>query len=99
MTPPPDLPAPGRAGYKPDMPDAEFPVSRCAICAKDVLCHLALAPDDVEIFRCVDCASEISRPAVRWVGFHDIEALGYGFVLPEAGCGRPDCGQGRCGRA
>ena len=84
------------------MPDAEFPVSRCATCAKDVLCQVALEAaggGDAEVFRCIECERPVSRAAVRWLGFHDIEGLGYGFVLPEAGCGRPDCGQGRCGRA
>ncbi len=41
-----------------------------------------------------------SAPAdVRWLPLAELEAAGYGFVLPEGGCGRPDCGNGRCGRS
>ena len=77
----------------------EFPVAHCAVCEKDVLCHLDLDEDDQELMRCLDCSTPVDAPAVRWLDIHAIEELGYGFVLPEGGCGRPDCGNGRCGRS
>ena len=34
-----------------------------------------------------------------WYRLFKEESAGYGFVLPEGGCGRSDCGNGRCGRS
>jgi hypothetical protein len=78
---------------------AEFPVTCCASCAREVLCYLDLDGDERQIICCVECATPADPAAVRWLTLADLEALGYGLVLPEAGCGRPDCGQGRCGRS
>ena len=47
--------------------------------------------------RCVECAAVAAPAALRWVTLAELEEVGYGFVLPEGGCGRPDCGGGRCG--
>jgi hypothetical protein len=83
-------------------PAADFPITRCASCQKDVLCYFDLDGPDAdaaEIIRCLECSTAIALEAVRWVDFHDLEALGYGDALPEADCGRPDCGRGRCGRS
>lgn len=77
----------------------EFPIVRCATCDADVLGHLDLDPHDATIVRCVVCATVAAPDAIRFGDLHALEAIGYGFVLPEAGCGRPDCGQGRCGRS
>jgi hypothetical protein len=77
----------------------EFPVTRCAECARDVLCCVELDARDEERIRCVECAAEIDPAAVRWLAFEELERAGYGFAIPEGGCGRPDCGQGRCGRS
>jgi hypothetical protein len=78
---------------------AEFPVTRCTSCAREVLCYLDLGGDERQIICCVECATRADPAAVRWLALADLEALGYGVVLPEGGCGRPDCGQGRCGRS
>jgi hypothetical protein len=78
---------------------SEFPVTRCAVCEKDVLCYLDLDDEGREVARCLDCSAAADRETLRWLDLHALEELGYGFVLPEAGCGRPDCGKGRCGRA
>ncbi len=80
-------------------PAPEFPVTSCATCGRDVLCYLDLDTDDNEIARCLECATEAPPVAIRWLSLAELEALGYGYVLPEGGCGRPDCGNGRCGRA
>ena len=81
------------------MIDDDFPIARCAPCGRDVLTHVDLDADGEERRRCVHCDSDIDPAEVRWV---DAEALGHaGYTLEGAagaGCGRPDCGQGRCGR-
>ena len=77
----------------------EFPIVACAVCAREVLGYLDLDEDEREITRCLVCASVASAGAIRFGDLHAIEAIGYGYVLPEAGCGRPDCGKGRCGRS
>jgi hypothetical protein len=77
----------------------EFPIVHCAICEADVLGYRDLDEDDREITRCLACETIADAAAVRFGDIHAIEAIGYGFVLPEAGCGRPDCGKGRCGRS
>ncbi len=81
------------------MAATEFPIAHCSICDKDVLCYADLDDDERELLRCLDCSTVADGTAVRWLDIHDLEGLGYGFVLPEGGCGRPDCGNGRCGRA
>jgi len=78
---------------------AEFPIVRCATCARDVLGYRDLDEQDHEITRCLECATVAEPAAIRFGDLPAIEAIGYGFVLPEAGCGRPDCGKGRCGRS
>jgi hypothetical protein len=77
----------------------EFPIVPCATCARDVLGYLDLDDDDREITRCLECATIADPSVIRWGDIHAIEVIGYGFVLPEAGCGRPDCGRGRCGKS
>jgi len=81
------------------VPPTEFPIVHCAKCATDVLGYLDLDDADREVTRCLVCATAAEASAIRFGDIHAIEAIGYGFVLPEAGCGRPDCGQGRCGRS
>ena len=80
-------------------PTSEFPVTSCATCGRDVLCHVDLDADDREVVRCIECATIVAAADVRWLPMAELEAAGYGFVLPEGGCGRPDCGNGRCGRS
>ena len=77
----------------------EFPIVRCATCAREVLGYLDLDEQDHAVTRCLECATVADAAAVRFGDLAAIEAIGYGFVLPEGGCGRPDCGQGRCGRS
>ncbi|MCC6766218.1 MAG: hypothetical protein IT293_16280 [Deltaproteobacteria bacterium] len=76
-----------------------FPIVRCATCVAEVLGWLDLDRDDRTVVRCVVCSAIADAAAVRFGDLHAIEALGFGFVPPEAGCGRPDCGRGRCGRS
>ena len=83
----------------PEVSATEFPVARCATCDSDVLCHVDLDEDGAEVLRCVECSAAVDAATLRWLDLSALEPLGYGFVLPEGGCGRPDCGNGRCGRA
>ncbi len=76
-----------------------FPIVRCRVCAADVLGYLDLDERAQPITRCLGCATVADAAAIRFGDLHAIEEIGYGFVLPEAGCGRPDCGRGRCGRS
>jgi len=78
---------------------ATFPIVPCATCAREVLGYVDLDDHDGEITRCLVCATVADPATVRLGDIHALEAIGYGFVLPEGGCGRPDCGQGRCGRS
>jgi hypothetical protein len=78
--------------------DADFPVARCARCARDVLTHLAVDDAGDERRRCIHCDAEMDPEEVRWVEEAALEPLGYGVHGAEAGCGRPGCGKGTCGR-
>ena len=77
----------------------EFPIVRCAVCGAEKLGWLDLDEHDEEITRCLECSTVADAAAIRFGDLHAIEELGFGFVLPEGGCGRPDCGKGRCGRS
>jgi hypothetical protein len=78
---------------------SEFPIVHCPVCGKDVLGYVDLDAAADEVTRCLECATVADASAVRFGDLHAIEDIGYGFVLPEGGCGRPDCGRGRCGRS
>jgi hypothetical protein len=80
-------------------PTTAFPVARCAKCECDALCHVDLDEDERQIVRCVECATVVEPTEVRWLTLSELEPMGYGLVLPEGGCGRPDCGGGKCGRS
>ncbi len=75
----------------------EFPIVRCTVCDADVLGYVDLDEHDREVTRCLECATVAAADAIRFGDLHAIEELGYGYVLPEGGCGRPDCGRGKCG--
>ena len=80
-------------------PEPDFPVSRCARCARDVLTHVRLDAGGDERRLCVHCDAEIDPREVRWVMTAELERLGYAMASDAgAGCGRPGCGQGACGR-
>ena len=77
---------------------ADFPVSRCARCAREVLTHVHVDDDGDARRRCLHCDAEVDPAAMRWVGEADLGSLGYELLGDETGgCGRPGCGRGRCG--
>jgi hypothetical protein len=82
-----------------DTATTEFPVTYCASCERDVLCVLDLDDRDQQLPRCFECGTAADPASLRSLALADLEGLGYGYVLPEGGCGRPDCGGGRCGRS
>jgi hypothetical protein len=73
----------------------DFPVADCAACGKVVLAHLWVDDAGDESHRCLHCDGAL--PAVRWVPEGELAELGYGMLAEDLGCGRPDCGRGRCG--
>jgi hypothetical protein len=78
-----------------DLPvdDLTLPFAWCAPCGRDVL--TGVAGDDGQGRICVHCGAAISG-AVRHVRGTELSESGYA-LYEEAGCGRPDCGRGRCG--
>ena len=75
--------------------DSEFAVGWCAICDRDVLTFANDLDDGDLSLRCVHCEQRVGRLRVA-IG-EDLPQHGYG-VIEDSGCGRPDCGGGRCGR-
>ena len=81
--------------------EERFPVARCAPCGRDVLTHLEVDERGVELRRCVHCDAALDPEELRWVTEAELGKLGYGLrdEVENGGCGRPGCGQGRCGRS
>lgn len=78
--------------------DRGFPIARCAPCGRDVLTHVLLDERGDERRRCVHCDAELDPAEVRWVLESELAARGYAVQGDQAlGCGKPDCGMGRCG--
>ena len=74
-----------------------FPVTRCALCRRDVLTHVHLDERGAERRRCLHCDAEIDPLEVRWVGEGELGGLGYELASEDGfGCGRPGCGRGNC---
>ncbi|MEO8605519.1 MAG: hypothetical protein ABI629_23320 [bacterium] len=75
--------------------ESEFTVGWCAACDRDVLTYADVDEASEAAPRCVHCEQRVGR--LRTATGEDLPQHGYG-VLEDAGCGRPDCGNGRCGR-
>lgn len=73
--------------------ESEFTVGWCAICDRDVLTY-ADADASEAVQRCVHCEQRVSR--LRNATGEDLPQHGYDLV-ENSGCGRPDCGGGKCG--
>ncbi len=76
--------------------DPGFPVSYCARCARDVLTHAHLDARGEMERSCLHCDGSMDPAEMRWVSEEELAVLGYSEVQ-TGGCGRPNCGQGRCG--
>ena len=76
--------------------EVDFPIARCARCARDVLTHVHLDDAGLERRRCLHCDAEMDPQEIRWVLGGQLQALGYDVTDPNEGCGRPGCGRGNC---
>ncbi len=76
--------------------DDGFPVGHCARCNRDVLVWSRLDDRDEERRHCLHCDAELDPLELRWIEADQLDAAGYVTIDPAAGCGRPDCGGGRC---
>jgi hypothetical protein len=79
-----------------DLIEVEFLLGWCAHCAREVLTAVTSAATKVEERACVHCDTTIVAPFSQVAG-DDLAARGYGAIEDTSGCGRPDCGNGRCG--
>lgn len=73
-----------------------FTVGWCAICSREVLTCADYDANGIELRRCVHCDQQVGH-ALRAVPGDELGRRGY-VVAEPGGCGRPDCGNGRCGR-
>lgn len=81
----------------PSLQQSEFPMGECPACAKQVLTHIELGADDIEVRRCIHCSRVIPLEDLRWT---DASELGeHGYALLEARtCGNGGgCRSGHCG--
>ena len=76
--------------------DLEFTLAWCPACERDVLTHAHFDADGPERRLCVHCDGDIENQRV--LPIDDLEAQGYAVIELE-GCGKPDCGGGRCTRS
>jgi hypothetical protein len=72
--------------------DLDFPLGWCGQCRREVL---IAARADREVGDCVHCGQPITG-RIRHARGIDLGASGYALYEGQ-GCGRPDCGGGRCG--
>ena len=74
--------------------DLDFPLGWCEPCQREVL---TAANGDDDGRHCVHCGGTVSG-RIRHVRGMDLAESGYA-LHEEQGCGRADCGGGRCGRS
>jgi hypothetical protein len=79
-----------------DLAEVEFLLGWCAHCAREVLTATTSAGGGTASRACVHCDAAIDGMLSRIPG-DELAARGYGVIEDTSGCGRPDCGGGRCG--
>jgi hypothetical protein len=72
----------------------DFPTGHCSSCERDVLTHTDFDGNGVETRLCVHCDTPLDAEMTKGSA---LSAYGYDVIEPSSGCGRPDCGNGRCG--
>jgi hypothetical protein len=72
--------------------DLDFPLGWCVGCAREVL---TCAGDEAGVRHCVHCSADIAGP-LRQMRGAELGERGYA-LHEEQGCGKADCGGGRCG--
>lgn len=75
-----------------DLAEVEFALGWCAQCARQVL----TAAGRGEHRLCVHCDGAVAEALSSVLG-DELATRGYGAIEDTSGCGRPDCGGGRCG--
>jgi hypothetical protein len=73
--------------------NVEFATGHCSNCDRDVLTHSDFDDAGVESRLCVHCDTPVDVEITKGSA---LSAYGYD-VVEASGCGRPDCGGGRCG--
>jgi len=74
----------------------DFALGWCAGCAREVLTHTDYGAEGAEQRRCVHCDHPVEA-GVRRARGSELAEHGYGLV-EASGCGKSNCGGGRCGQ-
>ena len=77
-----------------DSNELVFSLGWCSTCAKEVLTHVDYDEAGAESLRCVHCDAAVVTD-LRVATETELSERDYAIV-EEQGCGRPDCGGGRC---
>lgn len=75
----------------------DFTLGWCEGCGREVLTHADYGADGVERRCCVHC-DQLIEAGMRLARGNELAAHGYG-LLEFAGCGKSNCGGGRCGQS
>jgi len=75
-----------------DLAEVEFALGWCSQCAREVLTAAGRADHRL----CVHCDGPVAEARASVLG-DELATRGYGAIEDTTGCGRPDCGGGRCG--
>lgn len=76
--------------------EAEFLCGWCERCEREVLTGLAADANRVDQRRCVHCDTIVTARLASVAG-DELGDRGYALADDGGGCGRADCGGGRCG--
>ena len=82
------------ASVETDESSVSLSMGLCPGCKRDVLTWLDYDDDGAERRLCVHCDATVET-GLRLVDESELSEKDYAFVQ-EQGCGRPDCGGGRC---
>ncbi len=78
----------------PPLSDSGFLLGHCRACGREVLTHIDLDPNDVEMRRCLHCDTVI-REGFRPASAREIEEAGY-TVIEARACSSGGCSAGGC---
>jgi hypothetical protein len=79
-----------------DLAEVAFLLGWCSHCGREVLTAAIEAGGEADHRVCVHCDGAIAAALSSVLG-DELETRGYGLLEDTSGCGRPDCGGGRCG--
>jgi hypothetical protein len=78
-----------------DLAEVAFPLGWCAHCAREVLTAPAALIGRTDHRLCVHCDGPVAEVLASVLG-DELATRGYRVIEDTSGCGRPDCGGGRC---